>query len=84
MSEFEPRFTPTFLKETRKMKGEVRKELEKSILKIVNDPKRGKPLHYLFHGCRSERIGMFRIIYEIVEDTIVFHYFEHRKTIYRK
>jgi addiction module RelE/StbE family toxin len=83
MKEFKANFTPTFLKETKKLKTDKRKELEKVVLKILNDPTRGKPLRYSFKGCRSEEVGKYRVIYEIAGDNVVFHYFEHRKKVYR-
>ena len=83
MNEFKANFTPTFLKETKKLKTDKRKELEKVVLKILNDPTRGKPLRYSFKGCRSEEVGKYRVIYEIIGDSVVFHYFEHRKKVYR-
>jgi len=83
MNEFKPEFTPTFLKETKKLKRDMRLELEKVVLKILNDPTRGKPLRYSFKGCRSEEVGKYRVIYEIVRNSVVFHYFEHRKKVYR-
>jgi addiction module RelE/StbE family toxin len=83
MKEFKPKFTPTFFKETKKLKRDRRKELEKVVLKILNDPTRGKPLRYSFKGCRSEEVGKYRVIYEIVGTNVVFHYFEHRKKVYR-
>jgi len=83
MNEFKPEFTPTFLKETKKHKRDMRQELEKVVLKILNDPTRGKPLRYSFKGCRSEEVGKYRVIYEIVGTNVVFHYFEHRKKVYR-
>jgi len=82
MNEFKPKFTPTFFKETKKLKSDKRKELEKVVLKILNDPTRGKPLRYSFKGCRSEEVGKYRIIYEIEGDSVIFHYFEHRKKVY--
>ncbi len=82
MKEYKPRFTLTFFKATRKLKSDRRKELEKAVLKILNEPIRGKPLRYSFKGCRSEEVGKYRIIYEIIGDSVVFHYFEHRKRVY--
>jgi len=81
---FKPKFTPTFLKETKKLKRDERKELEKVVLRILNNPTRGKPLRYSFKGCRSERVGRYRVIYEIMKSIVVFHYFEHRKSVYKK
>ncbi|NQE52987.1 hypothetical protein C5S29_05295 [ANME-1 cluster archaeon GoMg3.2] len=83
MNKFKSKFTPTFLKETKKLKSDKRKELEKVVLKILNAPTRGKPLRYSFKGCRSEEVGKYRVIYEIEGDVVVFHYFEHRKKVYK-
>jgi len=62
MNEFKPKFTPTFLNETKNLKSDKRKELEKVAFKILNDPLRGKPLRYSFKGCRSEEVGTYRVI----------------------
>ena len=43
MNEFKPKFTPTFLNETKKLKRDRRKELEKAVIKILNAPTSGKP-----------------------------------------
>ena len=43
MNEFKLKFTPTFLNETKKLKIDMRKELEKAVLKILNAPTSGKP-----------------------------------------
>jgi len=40
MKEFSPNFTPTFLKETKRLKSGKRKELEKVVLKILDNPAR--------------------------------------------
>ncbi len=55
MSSLEAQFTPTFLNETKKIKGELKKQLEKCVLKILENPERGKPLRYIFQACRRER-----------------------------
>ena len=56
-NEYEAKFTSTFLNEIRKTKGELRKEVEKGVLKILKDPEKGKPLRYIFQGCRTARVG---------------------------
>lgn len=58
--------------------------VDKSIQKILDNPELGKPLAFELHGFRSERIGPFRLIYEMRGDVVVFHTFEHRKKVYRK
>ena len=50
MKEYKPRFTPTFFKATRKLKSDKRKELEKAVLKILNEPIRGEAVKIFFQG----------------------------------
>ncbi len=78
-----PKFTDRFLDDTKRLKGELRKHLEKSVRKIFSRPELGKPLSHSFKGLRSERVGSFRIVYEVEGKSIVFHAFEHRKKVYR-
>jgi mRNA-degrading endonuclease RelE of RelBE toxin-antitoxin system len=78
-----PKFTERFLEDTKKLKGNLRRQLEKAVKKILENPKLGKPLRYTFKGLRCERVGRFRIIYEIERNVVIFHVFEHRKRIYR-
>ena len=77
-----PKFTDRFLEDTKRLKGELKHHLENSVKKILENPLLGKPLRYTFKGLRSERVGKFRIIYEIEGGLIVFHTFEHRKNVY--
>ncbi|MGC9200932.1 MAG: type II toxin-antitoxin system RelE family toxin, partial [Candidatus Aenigmatarchaeota archaeon] len=50
----------------------------------LENPELGKPLKYSFKGLRTERVGKFRIIYEIEGNIVVFHTFEHRKKVYKR
>jgi mRNA-degrading endonuclease RelE of RelBE toxin-antitoxin system len=79
-----PKFTDQFLEDTKGLKGPLRKRLKKAVEKILERPELGKPLRYTFKGLRSERVGKFRIVYEIAGKFIIFHTFEHRKKIYKK
>ena len=55
-------FTKRFLSDVKKLKKDLIAELEKAIEKILEHPHAGKPLRYSFKGCRSARVGKFRII----------------------
>jgi len=83
METVEAVFTKRFLNDTKKLKKDLRKELEKAVTKILENPLMGKPLKHSFKGCRSVRVSKFRIIYKIMENRIVFITFEHRKRVYR-
>ncbi|MFQ6050904.1 MAG: type II toxin-antitoxin system RelE/ParE family toxin [Candidatus Hydrothermarchaeota archaeon] len=50
--------------------------------KVLEDPKKGKPLSYRFKGYWSIRIGKYRIIYEISGNKVIFT-FKHRKRVYK-
>ncbi|MCC8369689.1 MAG: type II toxin-antitoxin system RelE/ParE family toxin [Rickettsia endosymbiont of Oxypoda opaca] len=51
--------------------------------KLLSDPiKFGKPLRYNLKGCRSLRIGDYRVIYQIIDITINILVIQHRKDRY--
>ncbi|HLC39975.1 MAG TPA: type II toxin-antitoxin system RelE/ParE family toxin [archaeon] len=81
---YTPKFTDRFLEDTKRLKGELRNHLEKAVRKILENPQFGKPLRHTYKGLRSERVGKFRIIYEIEGNLVIFHIFEHRKEVYKK
>ena len=76
---------------TEEFKGDVRKvkdkkiqgRIKKMVKKIKDNPEVGKPLGYDLFGLRSIKIPPFRILYELREDLIILHKFEHRKGVYR-
>ena len=68
----------------RKMDSGLREQVFKKINKVLKLPELGKPLKYSLHGLRAERIGAFRLVYEIKDDMVVFHTLEHRKKVYRR
>jgi len=76
-------FTEEFADTYSKLDRNIKTILDKSIEKILNKPELGKPLKYSLHGLRSEKVGSFRLIYEIKGDFIIFHSFEHRKKVYK-
>ncbi len=52
-------------------------------LKLLIDPiKFGKPLRYSLKGCRSLRVGDYRIIYQIQDFKIYILVIQHRKNCY--
>lgn len=61
------------------------KVLIKSVIekKLLVDPvKFGKPLRYSLKGCRSLRVGNYRVIYQIVGQAINVLVIQHRKDCY--
>jgi mRNA interferase RelE/StbE len=52
--------------------------------KLLKDPiKFGKPLRYSLKGCRSLRVGEYRIIYQILGDNIRISVIQRRKDCYK-
>lgn len=76
-------FTKEFESDLKRIKDKMTQiRVKKSIEKILLYPEIGKPLSFDLKGLRSARVSPYRIVYEIKNDTIVFHKFEHRKKVY--
>ena len=76
-------YTAEFKRDVRKVKdNKIRDRIKKIVQKIRDNPEVGKPLRYDLFGLRSIQIPPFRILYEIREDLIILHKFEHRKGVY--
>jgi len=72
-----------FLRAQRRIKDEsTRKRIISQILKLESNPFSGKPLKYGLKNHRSIRIGKFRVIYRIEDNTIIINSFGHRKDVY--
>ncbi len=77
-------YTEEFKRDLRKIKDKKMQErIKKIIQKIKDNPETGKKLRYNLYGLRSVRIPPFRILYEIGEDLVILHKFEHRKDVYK-
>jgi addiction module RelE/StbE family toxin len=77
-------YTEEFKRDLRKVKdNKIQARIKKTIQKVKDDPEAGKPLKYELSGLRSIRIQPFRILYELRNDVIILHKFDHRETVYR-
>ena len=77
-------YTEEFKRDVRKVKDKkIRGRIKKMVKKIKDNPEVGKPLGYDLFGLRSIKIPPFRILYELREDLIILHKFEHRKEVYK-
>jgi addiction module RelE/StbE family toxin len=77
-------YTDEFKKDIRKIKDRnCQVKIKKMIQKIIENPSIGKPLKYELVGLMSIRITKSRLIYEVRDDTIILHKFEHRKSVYK-
>lgn len=57
--------------------------LKKVVESILANPGKGKFLGNILAGKKSVRVTPFRLIFEVHENQVIFHTFEHRGKIYR-
>lgn len=77
-------YTNEFKKDIRKIKDKsCQIKIKKIIHKIIENPGVGIPLKHELVGLLSIRITKSRLIYEVKDDTIVLHKFEHRRSVYK-
>lgn len=77
-------FTPGAKQEYDRLRGKLKRQVDKGLERIQKDPYLGKPLGGELKGLRAERVSTFRIIYRIVEEAVevVILVIEHRKSVY--
>lgn len=81
----EIRFTRRAFRGIRKLSPEVRREIEVALDQLIDDPLSGDPLHGDWKGYWKLRAGDFRIIYRIVNRSVVeIQYVRHRREAYRR
>lgn len=77
-------YTDQFKHDLQKIKdNNVQKRVLKVVQKLIDNPNIGKPLKYDLVGLRSVRVSAFRIVYEMKDDTMILHKFQHRKIVYK-
>lgn len=77
-------YTEEFKGDLRKIRDKkIKTRIKKIIQKIIDSPEIGKTLRYELFPLRSIRIPPFRVLYELKDDIIILHKFEHRKKVYR-
>ena len=50
---------------------------------VANPVEFGKPLQYSLNGCRRLRVGEWRVIYQILDQSVTIVKIGHRSEIYR-
>ena len=78
-------FTIHFLKDVKKIKKDkiLLERLNKKIEEILQNPEHYKPLKNVLKGKRRAHIGSYVIIFEISENKVIFHTFEHHDKAYK-
>lgn len=71
-------------KDIPKLPKAVKERIKNTIeAKLLTDPIQfGKPLRYNLKGCRSLRIGNYRVIYQLADTKINILVIQHRKDCY--
>ena len=71
-------------RDPRELSHPVLRQIKQAIEKrLMVDPiGYGKPLRYNLKGCRRLRVGDYRIVYRINEQTVTILAIKHRKNIY--
>ena len=76
-------FTGEFVKQKNKIRDTFTLlRLQKAVENILSNPHKGKFLSRELAGKKSVRITPFRLIFEVKENQIIFHTFEHRGKAY--
>lgn len=79
------RFTRRALRDIRKVPPEARRMVEVALDQLMDDPRSGDRLHGEWEGYWKLRTGDYRIIYRILDGTLVeVQYVRHRRDAYRK
>jgi mRNA-degrading endonuclease RelE of RelBE toxin-antitoxin system len=77
-------FTETAQCQYEQLNPRLRKQVDRGLERIANNPKGGKALGGDLKGIWSERVATFRILYKIFDETIevLVLVIEHRKSVY--
>lgn len=77
-------YSKMFLKKAKRLPGHVRKRAIREVKNILMFPQRGGHLHGSLAGTRSQRIGKYRIVYEVFikRKEVHFHTVDLRKRVY--
>lgn len=72
------------LKSLKKRKPDLLRELDGQIMKILREPKLGKPLRNVLRNYRRVHIGSYVLLYEIHQQEVRLLDFDHHDNIYKK
>jgi len=74
--------SPKFIKDIKRLDDFSLKKIEKQIMKILENPRVGKPLKYM-RGERALYIKPFRLVYSLRGEELILLKFDHRKKVYK-
>ena len=80
---YELRHTATFDRDLNKLDSSIKKHLEKTLEKVLEDPARFKPLEH-FPSHYRLRLEQFRVIYKVEGNAIILLFVRKRDEVYRQ
>ena len=63
-------YTTSAARDIRRLDPGIRKRIQAALMKLSEDPSRGKLLQMGLRGLRSWRTGVFRIVYRVKDEQI--------------
>ena len=75
-------YSKKFKREFKKLDRNTQNLVKKKLLKIIKNPRLGKPLHKPLQNFHSERTKNLRIIYTLKGKLIVFTWIDDRGHVY--
>lgn len=82
---YKERYTKPFLKDIKLIKKDrvLLNRMDKKIDQILENPQHYPPKKYSLKGKRSAHVGSYVLLFEIVDDVIIFHRFRHHDHVYK-
>lgn len=81
-TKFRLEFAPRFERRLKSLDRQTQIRILREVQILAADPHAGKLLRGRWQGTRSLRIGAYRVIYLVSEDTVVLLTVGHRKGVY--
>jgi mRNA interferase RelE/StbE len=76
--------TKKALRQLNRVDNSIKLRLTREIRFLLIDPTAGKPLTDCLSGLRSLRVGKYRVVYQVLADSIIVHTVDLRKKVYDK
>lgn len=83
---FEPKYHPEVARDISGLPQNIKLRIRKAIEdRLILDPVRfGEPLRRSLSGFRKLRVGDYRVIYQVQEQTVIILKIGHRRDVYKK
>lgn len=83
---FDPKYHPEVARDISGLPQNIKLRIRKAIEdRLILDPVRfGEPLRRSLSGFRKLRVGDYRVIYQVQEQTVIILKIGHRRDVYKK